>query len=154
MRCPKQSQWTGKAKMMTTIMSNGDNEGDDDGDACHDSDDDYDVYLSWLMWWWLYSRQWRRRWRRWNRISTTLITYVGNQTWTNIIITHVFQFTRPLSLFTSTMLARRYRCEQQDVIVAVTSARRIRTQSSDHYQTQQNWSFLRMNAVRCNRHCR
>ena len=38
-----------KIKMMTTIMSNGDNEGDDDGVACHDSDDDDDVYLSWRM---------------------------------------------------------------------------------------------------------
>ena len=35
--------------MMTTIMSNGDNEGDDDSDACHDSDDDDGVYLSWRM---------------------------------------------------------------------------------------------------------
>ena len=34
-----------KIKMMTTIMSNGDNETDNDGNACHDSDDDDDVYL-------------------------------------------------------------------------------------------------------------
>ena len=37
-----------KIKMMTTIMSNGDNEGDNDGDACYDSDDD-GVYLPWRM---------------------------------------------------------------------------------------------------------
>ena len=37
--------------MMTTIMSNGDNDIDNDGDACHDSDDYDGVYLSWQMWW-------------------------------------------------------------------------------------------------------
>ena len=49
-----------------------------------------------------------------------------------------------LKTFTSTMLARRFRCEQQDVIVAVTSVRKIGLQHGETGAAQKTRGTCRL----------